>query len=229
MRSPFDIAELVTRCAEAPLALAQSPQSEPAFPPATPGLRQSFDDFAGARGAAAAASEAEHRRRFPPHLYPPESAQPFVLRTYAAFNIPTGVVNVVGTQVIPSLTWYVPRGQRYTTTRLHCDITTPYTAPRVGCRISRDNREWFMGGPFDIRYRNGVTTHFPAVGQVGINYATDFVGDGGDAHFECHFPSTFLPGERIDLELVLQDTHFDCFLIAIRVEGYLYADHLAVL
>jgi hypothetical protein len=228
----FSVADLVDRCSRGDTTPLNTPQPVPGPAPTSPGLanagREWADALADQCGDAAWCRKVQ-RGLFPPHLFPPRSAQPFYLRARFACNWggnPT-VTFPAGLWSKRILDWYVPRGQCFTTRLAYCDVLGDRSEVCVGFRVFRNDKLWFDGDSIETNHGNGVTSKMSRMSHLGTFYNRDSLTHASDSSNVIDFPSTFEPGEKISLDLTKFSGSSTAKLAAnIRLTGYLYQQDL---
>ena len=211
----------VLRCAESPTATAGLCPPEPGPDPAARAVAAALTEPPPADDAAACRRLAACLR--PPHVVPPAAAQPFLLRGFYRVNHDNGPSACISDPVpFEMMTWYVLRGQRFTTTRLEVNGLLNYSPGNFGATVWRNDRAWFTCDQDDLTYPNGVQASLPRVSKVAQWLASDWAGDGGCTSFGMPFPSTFLPGEKIGLTGAVGWIGGAPFVLGVSLAGYLY-------
>ena len=161
----FDIAEMIERCRRgdsATLATTSQPTIGPR--PTSRGLTDAAAALtAGLAERTTNANDCHRAQRclFPPHLFPPLTAQPFYLRARFACNWPgeEEFSFPCGLWTRRILDWYVPRGYHYTMRLAYFGVVGD--SSEVGCRfrVYRHDKLWFDGDTIDTDHGNGVVSH----------------------------------------------------------------------
>lgn len=219
----FDITEMIARCSTSDVATpSTSCLPEPGGQPDPPGL-----DSAGN-------TDNEWCKRMqrclhPAHLFPPLSAQPFLLRARFACNWADeeSITFPVGLWTRRILDWYVPRGQRYTTKRAYADVVGNFSEVCLGFRVYRNDKLWFDGDNIETNHGNGVISKMARLGHIGTFYSRDSIKDPSDSSNIIDFPSTFEPGEKISIDVIKNSGVTNAQISAnFRMTGYLYSQEL---
>ncbi len=205
MRDPADLA---VRCADSPgvrTPMVPPPGEGPASPLAwAPG---------GPRADAAADRLSDlltrsHYRMFPPHLYPPVTADPTVLR--ATVTSPVGA----GPTRQEALAWVCPAGRAFTIQEAHVRAATGFVPAAVGFRVTRNERVVFDGTEHEHRNPDGSTTTLPPLLPITAGEPVAFIS--------LPWSTTILAGERLVVELVTAATAALTLTAQVQLRGYTY-------
>jgi hypothetical protein len=223
----FDFAALIDRCAQTRTSPSSRVPPEPAARPDAPGLLMAASDLERRR---AEAVPPEHSARataiiFPPHLFPPASAQPFYLRVFyhANWDGSDDITFPLGQYATRVLDWFVPRGHCYTTRTAFIDIVGNVSEVCAGFRVYRNDRLWFDGDEIVTDHGNGITSKLARLGHTGTYLNRSSLTATSDSSHTIDFPSTFLPGEKISIDFTKFSGDTKRKIAAnIRIAGYLY-------
>ena len=220
--SNFDPIAAMLTPATSPLGMARETIC-PAPSEVGAGLAAAIEDLAGPAGTAAPCG------CHPAHLYPPLGARPFLLRSSWKANWGTAPAMVLGAgpgQIVRArmLDWFVPRGQRYTTTRGHFNLFASYSEACVGAIISRNDKEWLNLDEITTDHGNGITSRLNRAGHVAIYHSRDSINDASNHYLPFEFPSTFEPGEKISIDAVFHWVGTAAVSLNVVINGYLYAN-----
>ena len=166
---------------------------------------------------------------FPPHLFPPLTAQPFYLRARFACNWPgeETITFPVGLWTRRILDWYVPKGHHYTTRLAYFDVCGNYSEVCLGFRVYRNDKLWFDGDTIETDHGNGVVSKLIRMGHIGTFYSRDSIQDPSDSSNIIDFPSTFDPGEKISVDVIKHTGVTNAKISAnLRLTGYLYPQEI---
>jgi hypothetical protein len=145
---------------------------------------------------------------FPPHLYPPVTADPTVLRATVAS--PVGA----GTTRHEALVWTCPAGRAFTIQEAHVRVATGFVPAAVGFRVTRNERVLFDGSEHPHRNPDGSTTVLPPLLPITAGEPVAFIS--------LPWSTTILAGERLVVELVTVATAALTLTAQVQLRGYAY-------
>lgn len=217
---PFDLAELVTRCATTPLSPADRATEAPTFTPTSDGLRDAAQDYANARTSPSTASA-------PSAGCGRDDVQPFVLRRWWAANL-AGFPSIPAVNfgspasrtVISGFSWWVPRGRCYRTTRCRFNCWRIAEAC-AGFILYRDDKVWFDGSGPNIVHPNGTATPMPFLSQTSVFYSRDTDNDRCNHVVDVDFPTVFRPGEKLTIDFVVYESGLQPISLNVALSGCL--------